>query len=269
MPELPEVEGFRVAIDTHLAGRTINRVRTVDDLLLREVSVAAFRRRLTGRRVSSVSRHGKHVLVFTDARGPVLALHFGMTGRPVVDSDEVSAWDRLVLELDRGPPLRYRNKRRLGAIRLLDRDGVFDLLWRLGPDALEAPRDWFVDALRQRRAPVKAVLLDQAFLAGVGNIYADEALLAAGVRPSRRAGRLRADEAATLHRELGRVLRRAVRAHRAGRDARFPLMDVRHEASRNLAAYGDPAVGCPRCGRPLRTSRIGGRTSFWCASCQR
>jgi formamidopyrimidine-DNA glycosylase len=146
---------------------------------------------------------------------------------------------------------------------------VADLLWGLGPDPLEAPKSWFTEALRARRGPVKAVLLDQGFLAGVGNIYADEALFAAGVRPDRPGRSLSPAEAGVLHGALRRVLGRAVRAQVAGRDARLSLGGLRTEASRNLARTGSPGVGCPRCGRALRASRLGGRTSYWCPRCQR
>ena len=263
MPELPEVEGFRVTVERRLVGRTVTRVRRIDELLLRGVSPSSLRARLVGCRVTKVTRHGKQLLAFTQGRGPVLALHFGMTGHPVVDRNGDHPWDCLVVELDRGPPLRYRNARRLGSIRLLRADDVFDLLWALGPDALEAPRDWFVEALSQRRAPVKTALLNQSFIAGVGNIYADEALLAAGIRGDRRGVDIAPDEAAALWTELRRILRQAVRAHHNGRDARFPLMDLRPLASRGVP------VGCPRCGRALRSSTIGGRTAYWCPRCQR
>jgi formamidopyrimidine-DNA glycosylase len=183
--------------------------------------------------------------------------------------DPVHHWDRLLLDLDSGAEFRYRNSRRLGYIRVVTRNELADLAWRLGPDPLEAPAQYLIEALAEREAPIKALLLDQSFLAGVGNIYADEALHAAGISPARPGGKLTPTEVRALHKALQRILRRAVTAHRNGRDALFPLLAVRRHASKQLGASGSPRVGCPRCDRPLRHARIGGRTSYYCASCQR
>jgi formamidopyrimidine-DNA glycosylase len=259
-----------------VVGRKIIRARFLDDWMLKESSPSTAGRRMKGRRVSAVDRKGKMLAVFTEPvpgrpDTPVLALHFGMTGRPIIGriGDPMHHWDRLLLDLDSGAQFRYRNSRRLGFIRVVTRNGLADLAWRLGPDPLEAPASYLVQALEGRDAPIKALLLDQSFLAGVGNIYADEALHAAGIRPSRAGGDLRAEEARALHRALQRILRRAVAAQRSGRDSLFPLLSVRRHASRQLGASGSPKIGCPRCDRPLEHARIGGRTSFYCASCQR
>lgn len=275
MPELPEVEGFKAVVEQHVVGRKIIRAKFFDDWMLKDASPSGASRRLKGRRVSAVDRKGKMLALFTDpehgrADTPVVALHFGMTGRPMVAriGDPLHHWDRLTLDLDSGAQFRYRNSRRLGFIRVVTRNELADMAWRLGPDPLEAPASYLVETLPLREAPVKAVLLDQSFLAGVGNIYADEALHAAGILPTRPGSDLRTEEIRALHRALQRILRRAVGAHRRGADSLFPLLSVRRHASRQLGASGSPKVGCPRCGRPLRHAKIGGRTSFYCASCQ-
>ena len=276
MPELPEVEGFRSVVERHVVGRTIVRARFLDDWMLNESSPSTAARRLKGRRVTTVDRKGKMLALFTDpiprkSDTPVLALHFGMTGRPIVEpvGNPVHSWDRMVLDLDSGEQFRYRNSRRLGFVRVVTRNELADIAWRLGPDPLEVPPTYLADALAFRGAPIKALLLDQSFLAGVGNIYADEALFAARILPTRSGGQLTKDEAIKLHKELQRILRRGVRAQRAGRDAGFPLLAVRSRASKQLGASGSAKVGCPSCGRPLRSTRIGGRTTFYCANCQR
>jgi formamidopyrimidine-DNA glycosylase len=181
----------------------------------------------------------------------------------------VHHWDRVLLDLDSGKQFRYRNSRRLGYVKVVTRNEIADMAWSFGPDALEAPAGYLVDALARRDAAIKAVLLDQSFLAGVGNIYADEALHAAGIDPRRAASSLERQEIEGLHRALRRILTRAVKAQRAGTDARFPLLSIRHHASKQLGLSGSPKVGCPRCGRPLRSVRLGGRTTFFCRNCQR
>ena len=276
MPELPEVEGFRAVVERHVVGRRIVNARFLDDWMLKDSSPSTAARRLKGRHVSAVDRRGKMLAVFTDPlRGkpdtPVLALHFGMTGRPVIDriGSPTHRWDRVLLDLDSGAQFRYRNSRRLGFIRVVTRNEMADMAWRLGPDPLEAPTSYLVDALPGRDAAIKALLLDQSFLAGVGNIYADEALHAAGIRPDRSGSTIKPAEAERLHRALKRILSRAVKAQKEGRHARFPLLHIRNRASRQLGASGSPKVGCPRCTRPLRHAKIGGRTTFYCPSCQR
>jgi formamidopyrimidine-DNA glycosylase len=244
--------------------------------MLKDSTPSTAARRLNKRRVTAVDRRGKLLALFTEQiKGkqdtPVLALHFGMTGRPVIAraGDRPHHWDRVLLDLDSGEQFRYRNSRRLGFVRVLTRNQMADMAWRLGPDPLESPASYLVEALAAREAPVKALLLDQSFLAGVGNIYADEALHAAGIDPSRPGYDLTPEEAEALHRALRRILARAVKAQRAGADARFPLLRVRSHASKQLGASGSPKVGCPRCTRPLKHTKIAGRTTFYCAHCQR
>lgn len=270
------MEGFKRVVEDRLVGRAIVRARFLDDWMLKDSAPSTAARRLKGRRVTAVDRKGKMLAIFTDpvpgkVDSPVLALHFGMTGRPIVEKvgHPLHSWDRAVLDLDSGEQFRYRNSRRLGFVRVVTRNELADIAWRLGPDPFEVPASYLVDALGYRGAPIKALLLDQSFLAGVGNIYADEALFAARVLPTRVASTLRREEIESLHKHLQRILRRAVRAQRMGRDASFPLLGVRSRASRQLGASGSPKVGCPSCGRPLRSTRVGGRTTFYCPSCQR
>lgn len=265
MPELPEVEGFRAFLERHAAGKRIERAEALDDLMLKDTSRLSFARRLRGHEVGSVVRRGKIVIASTRARPgekdpPALALHFGMTGHllAVPAAEPVHRWDRLLLTLDHGMQIRYRNMRRLGFIRLPRATEVPDLLWPLGPDPLEAPESYVRESLARRRAPVKAVLLDQSFLAGLGNIYADEALFVAGIRPDRRANSLAAADARRLHRAVVRVLRPAVAAN-----VREPMSPLNTTVPRRRS---DP---CPRCGRGIESATVGGRTAYYCARCQR
>lgn len=275
MPELPEVEGFRAVVEKHVVGRTIERARFLDDWMLKDSTPSSAARRLNNRKVTTVDRRGKMLALFTDPvpgrpDTPVLALHFGMTGRPVIAEagSRPHHWDRVLLDLDSGEQFRYRNSRRLGFVKVLTKSEMADVAWRLGPDPLESPPSYLIEALAARDAPIKALLLDQSFLAGVGNIYADEALHAACINPSRRGSTLDTQEVEALHKALKRILTRAVKAQRNGGDARFPLLSIRDRASKQLGASGSPKVGCPRCGRPLKHAKIGGRTSFYCPSCQ-
>jgi formamidopyrimidine-DNA glycosylase len=277
MPELPEVEGFRSVVERSVVGHSIDRARFLDDWMLKDSTPSAAARRLRGRRVSAVDRRGKMLALFTDpidgkTDTPVLAFHFGMDGRPVIARTDapILRSDRVILDLDSGDQFRFRNTRRLGFVRVVTRNEFADMAWRLGPDPLEAPLSYLVESLAIREAPVKALLLDQSFLAGVGNIYADEALFAARIHPGRPGYDIAEDEAERLHKALRNILKRAVTGQQRPRArVRLPLLSVRNSASRQLGASGSPKVGCPRCTRPLKHTKIGGRTTFFCAHCQR
>lgn len=270
MPELPEVEGYRAALEQDLLGRTIERVRVLDRRILDRQSPARLRRLLERRRPHRVDRKGKILFAFTD--GPaLLAVHFGMTGAVVASAagESPHRWDRVRLELDDGRAVTVRDMRLFGWVRAIDRTELSELLWRLGPDPLEVRIEWFREALSARRAPIKATLLNQAFLSGIGNMYADEALFRAGIDPARPARSLDDAEAARLLAEIRTVLRIAIRAVAAGRDPRLALFALRQRAARERAGPGLTAVGCPRCGHHLAVATIGGRTTYSCDRCQR
>lgn len=255
MPELPEVETERRFFREHATGRTIRRVVVTDPTILRNASPPDLDRALRGRRFEEPRRHGKWLL--GPAGGPVLLLHFGMTGDLVWSGDEPERHrhDRLILELDRGE-LGYRNMRKLGGAWLAhDEDEVADVIGRLGPDALDVSRREFLERLARRRGGVKAVLIDQRFVAGVGNLIADEALWQARIHPKRRVEDLGADKRDDLY----RVMRRVLRAWVAGRGHGPPwLVHVR----------GEPGARCPRCRTPLARITVGGRTTYLCPTCQ-
>jgi formamidopyrimidine-DNA glycosylase len=264
MPELPEVERFRAVAERHVLGHRIERARFFDDWMLKDSTPSSAARRLRHQEVTSVDRKGKILGIFTEPA--VLALHFGMDGHPVIKApgDPIHHWDRLILDLDSGEQFRYRNGRRLGFLKVVTRNEFADIAWRLGPDPIETDVGYLKDALPGRDGAIKGLLLDQSFLAGVGNIYADEALFAAAINPLRPGSTLSPDEIDRLYKALRNILRRAV----ASTKSRFPLLAIRDRASRQLGASGSPKVGCPRCQRPLRFAKVGGRTTFYCASCQ-
>jgi formamidopyrimidine-DNA glycosylase len=254
VPELIEVELYRRAADSTV-GRTIESVPTVDPLLLRQgVAPAAIAAALVGRTIGATGRHGKLLVVELDA-GPSLGLRFGMTGRLVVDGvapipellyssgRDDPRWDRLVLTLTDGGTVRLNDPRRLGAV-LLDPDESV-----LGPDATTITTEQLAVALRSGVA-LKARLLDQRRVAGIGNLIADEALWRARLRPSRPARSLGRDEVAHLRRALRATIR--VLTGRGGAHT-GDLQPARRRGG-----------SCPRCGAALRRDVIGTRTTFWC-----
>jgi len=204
---------------------------------------------LTGLELASAHRRGKTMWVQTDG-GPVLGLHLGMAGRIVIDEPPIERpWDRFVLDFEDGGRLALRDRRRLGRA-VLNPD-----VSRLGPDAAEVGRTAFRDRVGRGAAPLKARIMDQAVVAGVGNLLADEALWRARLSPRRPSGALSHEELDRLRRELRSAIRAAIR--KGG----VHTGDFVAERSRDGR--------CPRCGAPLHRAVVGGRTTYWCQEDQR
>jgi formamidopyrimidine-DNA glycosylase len=278
VPELPEVDAARVLASRVAAGRRIVAVACAPDPIVFEAPPAEVRRALLGRRVRAVRRHGKHLWIELDRR-PWPCLHFGMagglhtpassgvrlvsSGRRARPAGWPPRFTKLHLTLDDGGELVMTDARRLGRIRLR-RDPLGEPpLSRLGFDALlglPSPAR-FVRLLCERGAPVKAVLLDQSFAAGVGNWIADEALYQARIAPARPARSLSAEEARRLRRALRLVIGTAVKA---GADAdRFPRSWLFH------TRWGRRADAVTARGERIRHDTVGGRTTAWVPAVQR
>jgi formamidopyrimidine-DNA glycosylase len=279
MPELPEVEAARRLVQATAVGRRIVAVRCVDDPIVFEgASLARIRRALLGRRVLAARRRGKHLWLVLDRR-PWPVVHFGMTGRLLAPSrpglrlassggeDGDGRWPprftRLRLTLTGGVELAYTDARRLGRVRLRRDPPAQPPVNRLGFDALEGlpPPARLRALLRERSAPIKAVLLDQSFAAGVGNWIADEVLYQARIAPRRPARSLTGIEIRRLHSRLAAVVRTAVARDADG--ARYPrtwLFHVRWDRR------GTPRT--PR-GERIRYETIAGRTAAWVPAVQR
>ncbi|HSJ49838.1 MAG TPA: DNA-formamidopyrimidine glycosylase family protein [Actinomycetota bacterium] len=259
MPELPDVEAARRYLARHGEGRRILRVVVPDAGIVRNAGPRAVAAMLRGRPIARPERIGKWLLCWTD--GPGLLLHFGMTGELRSSTEEPARhrWDRLILGLDDGTEIRYRNMRRLGGVWLApSRSAADTIVGHLGPDALEVEGDVLRERLRRRKGGVKAALLDQSFLAGVGNLLADEILWRARLHPRHRVEALDRAERERLVRAVRSVVRAWVDRYDDVPKLRSWLIGVRDE----------PEATCPRCGTPLERVTAGGRTSRFCPSCQ-
>jgi formamidopyrimidine-DNA glycosylase len=291
MPELPEVEVTRRQLEPLLVGRTLSAVRTTTASYFFLTPPATLRRRLRGRRILALERVGKYLVARLDGDERLL-LHLGMTGQ-IFGAGATSV--RLLsstagaalpperqrrfrpdahthLELrftDRGPPVFFRDVRKFGKVQLLAKGERSPRLDRLGPDALAVRGVAFFAATRARRAPVKTVLLDQAVLAGVGNIYADEALFLATIRPTRRADRLSREECLRLAGAIRRVLRRSIATGGSSISdyVRPDGSDGAYQDERRV--YGRTGEPCPSCAAPIRRLVIAGRSTHFCPRCQR
>jgi formamidopyrimidine-DNA glycosylase len=254
VPELPEVERARALIEDRALGRPIVDVDDTDTYVSRPHAPGEIADALIGATFTSAHRRGKTMWVATD-RGPVLGLHLGMAGKIVVDGSEAGEpkpdgpvlsprWDRFTVRFADGGALILRDKRRLGRAIL---DPVID---HLGPDAAEVSRRDFRERVGHGAAPLKARIMDQSVIAGVGNLLADEALWQARLSPLRPAKSLTTEELDRLRNAIRAATRSALR--RGGVHTGELIPHRRRDGV------------CPRCGAGMSRATVGGRTTYWC-----
>lgn len=277
MPELPEVETVVRQLAETLPSRRIQEVEILHSDLLREPS-ASFRRGLLGSSFLSVARRGKNI-VLRLSPAQVLAVNLGMTGQlllriPLADGEAGESpppgHTGLRFNLDPEGYLIYADVRRFGCLRRFAPEDWEAAASRLGPEPLDPQLtpESFHRALARSRAPLRSWLLDQSHIAGIGNIYAAEALFRAGVHPARQARSLEPPEAEGLLRSLREVLGEAIRARGTTlRDYRTAAGD-RGDFGPSLLAYGREGRPCVRCNTPIRRIVFGNRSAFYCPGCQ-
>jgi formamidopyrimidine-DNA glycosylase len=277
MPELPEVESLRQILARSAVGRTI-----VDTAIgaapLRRRATADFGGAIRGRKIERISRRAKYLMIELAGNG-ILLVHLGMSGslthrgRGFDDREFDPRHDHIAFTLDDGTRMVFNDPRRFGIVRLVERGALKDVaeLRGLGPEPLAAEFDaaFLAHKTRGRRVAIKNLLMDQRIVAGIGNIYAAEILFRAGVRPTRRAGRVTHAEIEKIVRATREVLRAAIssrgttfRSYRdsRGRPGRF---------ARRLMVYRREGEPCHRCSTPIRNVILGQRASFYCPKCQR
>jgi formamidopyrimidine-DNA glycosylase len=262
MPELPEVETVVRSLRPAVIGRRIVNAEFTGRRVLigsaRRTSVA-----LTGRKIVAVDRYGKFIAIRLD-RG-WLVVHLGMTGRLLIDG-ALSKWTHAVITLDKGT-LLYEDPRQFGRIEFGEE--LPARLGALGPEPLEVSPGEFARRLKKRRSPVKAVLLNQAVVRGVGNIYADEALFRAGVHPKRLAATLRPERAARVHAAMQEVLREAIASRGSSVSNYVDAEGCQGSFQAEHRVYQRTGEPCVNCGAPIRRIIIGQRSTHYCAKCQK
>jgi formamidopyrimidine-DNA glycosylase len=281
MPELPEVETVARDLRPRVVGARITGTRTNWLKTLRSGDSAAFAAAVVGRSIVEATRRAKLVVLELDD-GQAITIHLKMTGQlfvvPATSAED--PYVRAVIAFDDGRELRFRDIRKFGRIGIASRDAASgDLVGELGgpktfkgfgPEPLESVFTLarFRRLIRGRRGRLKSLLMDQAFLAGVGNIYADEALWAAKLHPLRTAQTLRPADERHLYVELRRLLAEAVERRGSSIDD-YTAPDGDGSMQEHLAVYGRTGEPCERCGRPIRRFFLGGRGTHFCSWCQR
>jgi formamidopyrimidine-DNA glycosylase len=276
LPELPEVETTRRHLEPVLVGRTIVRAEITHPRTARyNASREELSTRLLRRRVLALRRHGKYLVGDLD-EALTLITHLGMSGRfSIAAPDEARPpHTHAVVGLDDGVEVRFTDPRTFGFVAVYDEDEMeHSPLARLGPDAWTDPPgvDALAAALRRRKAPIKALLLDQGPVAGLGNIYADEVLHRAGIHPLNPAGGISFESLGRLAEAISEVLAAAIEAGGTTLDdLAYLLPDGR--AGENLdalAVYGRTGRPCPTCGRPVERILVRARSTHFCPHCQR
>jgi formamidopyrimidine-DNA glycosylase len=274
MPELPEVETVRLGLDPHLVGRRIERiVPGAFPGIMNGLDVELASTLLAGRPFTGTRRRGKYLLFDLD-ESETIVVHLRMTGvLTLLDrNDSPERFQHLSIELDNGKDLRYSDQRKFGRVTLASADEIDALMRKLGPEPLlpEFTGDVLHSLVNRRTAPIKAVLLDQHTVAGLGNIYVDEALFHARIHPARIANTLTFEESALLAGTIKQVLQVGL-DHRGTSFSSF--RDVYGEKGSNqdqLVVYGRGGGGfpCVRCGAPLRRTIVAGRGTSFCPDCQ-
>ena len=281
MPELPEVETVARGLRQAILGRrilsvTLGKTDFIDDPV-------ALEQHLPGRRIEAVERYGKFMLLRLSAGAATngdggaeigkqasLLVHLGMTGQmaPSPAAQPPEKHTHVCMLLDDGRELRYTDARRFGRIAYLTEAPLAKELTRFGADPLEVSKEEFVKRIRERRARIKALLLDQGVLRGVGNIYADESLWRAKIHPAQIGAKLSGKRAETLWRALQEILRKAIVMRGSSISDFLDAEGEPGEYQRRHRAYGREGKGCHRCKTTIRRGIVAGRSSYFCPKCQ-
>ncbi len=267
MPELPEVETIRNELKPHLIGHKFTEIIIYDSKLILQPSIEEFCRKLMGQTIADIRRRGKY-LIINLANGKSLVIHLRMTGALLLNSETAGKHVRAVFKFDNGNCLTFFDVRRLGVMWL--NKGINYSIPELGPEPLSD--DFSVDILAKRlkgrKAPIKAVLLDQSVIAGIGNMYADEALFNAGIHPMKTAGGLSSEETKKLHNAIVEVIKKAI-GNKGASVANYKRPGgepgTAHKYFKVAHQRGKP---CPVCGELIQRIAVRNRGSYFCPNCQ-
>ncbi|WP_319582863.1 bifunctional DNA-formamidopyrimidine glycosylase/DNA-(apurinic or apyrimidinic site) lyase [uncultured Pseudodesulfovibrio sp.] len=270
MPELPEVEVIARGLDTSVAGRTIESVEVPGLTRLSEPEETLVPKVL-GRTIIRVWRRAKVLLMELDT-GSTMAFHLKMTGRVVHGPNRTAEkHDRILFHLDDGSLLSFADMRKFGYVRCFAPGELdcWDFLCKAGPEPLETAPEVLAERVTGRNCAIKALLLNQSVVAGVGNIYADESLFRAGINPETRGSRVGRDKAVKLFTELQAVLKQAIAENGSSISDYVNAHGDAGAFQNSFNVYGRKGQACKQCGDTLRAVTVAGRTSTFCPKCQR
>jgi formamidopyrimidine-DNA glycosylase len=266
MPELPEVETVKNDISPYVIGRTIKDVELVWPGIVRS-PVKEFLAGTQGQKIEDITRHGKYLL-FHLASGNCMVVHLKMSGSLILGTDEPPKYTRATIHLEDGTNIYFRDPRKFGVLRLIEH--VDEVESKLGPEPFDRgfTAKVFGEKLKGRKTPIKALLLDQKFMAGVGNMYADEALFIAKIHPERVAGSLNPDEVRRLHRAIREVLKAAILKKGASVVTYYRPDGTKGTAHTEFNVAHGQVEKCHVCGTAIKRIVVRGRGTYFCPHCQ-
>ncbi len=269
MPELPEVETVKNELAPYIVGRCVTGVTLFWERIVRQPSVEEFRSRIIGQKITGIARRGKYLIVSLSG-GDVLIIHLRMTGSLLIgqDSSEPPRFTRAIIHLDGDTNIFFRDPRKFGVMRLVKDEN--SIVGKLGPEPLEAEftPQLLAQLLAKRTAPIKAILLDQNVIAGIGNMYADEALFAAKINPRRPGGSLSQKEIKRLHSVIQKILWAAIGNKGASVQNYFRPDGTPGTAHFQFKVAHGIGKTCPNCGTPIKRIVVRQRGTYFCPECQ-
>ena len=265
MPELPEVETIKTDLRKVILGKKIVRVNIHNPKVIREPGPATFKRTLEGLSIKNILRRGK-LLILELSNGKFLTVHLKMTGQLVTPGGDKSS--RVAFVLDGGRILDFNDQRLFGELRLVNDWKKLDFVQRLGPEPFDLTWADFKAMILKRKTEIKPLLLDQSFIAGIGNIYAAEILFRAKINPRRPAQSLVKKEQLVLYREMQKVLKSAIKHGGSSVDDYVRVSGKNGDYARFHRVYGREGKPCFVCSSPIQRIVQGGRGTYFCAKCQ-
>ncbi len=269
MPELPEVETVKNELSPYVVGHRITGVTLIWEGIVRQPSAEEFCSRIVGQEITGIDRRGKYLIVGLSG-GDVLIIHLKMTGSLLVsqDSSELPRYTRAIIHLDKGTNIFFRDPRKFGVLRLVEDEN--SIVGKLGPEPLEADFTPQVLARRlaKRTAPMKALLCEQSLIAGIGSMYADEALFASGIHPLRAGGSLSQEEIKRLHSAIRQVLWAAIGNKGASVNTYFRPDGTKGTAHFEFKVAHRGGKPCYNCGTPIKRIVVRNRGTYFCPRCQ-
>ena len=268
MPELPEVETIRKGLEKTILGKKVKRVEINTNKMVKRPSRKRFKEEVEGKIFKQVIRRGKYLILVLSS-GKKIVIHLRMTGQLIYGKKDAKS--RVSFLLSDSKYLNLNDKRHLGEIKLVENWEKVPGIAKIGIEPLEDNFTFkvFGEMLNKRKAKIKPLLMNQEFLAGVGNVYAQEALFKAGIHPERHAYRLKRDEAKSLFSEIRKVLRAAIDYRGSSLISYVDVEGRRGSFHPRLRVYGRGGKPCVRCKTPLKFIKLGGRGTYFCPKCQK
>lgn len=274
MPELPEVETILQTLREKLAGLSFTAVRILQPGVIHTPAADQFEKMISGAKILKLSRRGKYLL-FHLSKGLTLVIHLRMTGRLLYHAagEPAPEYTHVIFYLDNGDEMRFADMRRFGRLWLVPESKLVELAGfkSLGIEPLDQmfTSDFLIKEMRRRHTRIKPLLLDQSFIAGLGNIYADEALYRAGINPEQSCNTLAPRDITRLFHAIRTVLQDGIK-YKGTTVRDYVDADGREGSYQDLLkVYKKAGQPCPRCGKPIEKKKIGGRGSYYCPRCQR